>query len=347
MSGRSENAEGQPGQPDKQLKPGKLKRRRRLVQIGCFPFTFLLTACLLLVINVVLVSKAPSWVTDPDKYLTGQRVLGSLGALTGLHLVGTWLLGLIAAAMAAGAAAGQGGMLRQRLTILHRRAVVMAWVVFLLRFVLLIALVVSILLVRVHVSGTQISFVVFEDFKMNVNGVRHLSFIVASVVTLVVMLTQFLFGSFLRLRYSMALGALAATWSRRREWRLLAAVTGRTGAGMLGSLALLWGGALGILIFSTVRQPLSRSLPVDLHRAIFPALTWPAARNILILLALTVLICLYMIGQVVLPPVYLWLARRRLASRPVMNKRSARRWEVKQAEKTVLDPVAETVSGDA
>ncbi|MBN1313092.1 MAG: hypothetical protein JXB30_16900 [Anaerolineae bacterium] len=335
MSGQAKD--GQSDRPGKQLKRKNRQRRRRLLQVGGLPFTLMMAACLLLVVNGVFISKAPSWVTDPDEYLLGQRILGTLGTLTGLHLIGTWLLGLLGAAMAGAAAAGQGGMLRQRLTVLHRRTMIVAWAVFLLRWILLAALIVSAILADRYISNVSIT----GDDYFNVFGVEW----VISVVALVTLLIHLLSGPFLRLRYSMAVGALGATWSRQRRWRLLAAVTARTAAGLLGSVALLWGGVFGILIILTIRQPLSHSLPIDFHQIFFPALSWSMASSLLFLLGLTVLIWLYVIGQLVLPFCLLWLARWRLAHRVPVAERHIRRWEVASIEEAAL-PSASVKAAD-
>ncbi len=308
MSEQSDTIEGQPTRPAKPPKPRKSRTRWRLVQIGCLPFVCMLAGCLLLFVNLGLFSQAPSWVSDPEEYLLGQRIAGSLGALAGLQVIGTWLLGLVAAATAVGAAAGQGGMLRQRLAILRRRAAIMAWAVFLLRVMLLIALGISVVLAYMYIA----------DVRSSLRSSRspYTMEIVALISILGAGLVHWLSGPFLRLRYSMALGAWGASWTRRRDRRVWMALTARMGAGMCGSLALLWGSVLGILVVGMIRQPFSHSTSIDFRRVFFPFLPRDSWDSIILLLALSVLIVLYMMGQLILPPFYFWLARRRFASRP-------------------------------
>jgi hypothetical protein len=307
MSKQSSAAEGQTALLAKQPKPQKTTTGRRLMQIGCLPFILILVGCLLLFVNQVVVSQAPTGVSDPEEYVLGQRITGSLGTLIGLQVIGMWLLGLVAAATAAPAAAGQGEMLQQRLTILRRRVAIIAWGVFLLRVMLLIALVVSAALAYTYIADVRSSFRIARS--------PHPIEIVALASIVGTVLAHWLSGPFLRLRYSTALGVWGASWTYRRDQRVWMALTARMGVGMWGSLALLWGSVLGVLIIATIHQPFSRSATIDFQRVFFPFLPRDSWVEIVLLLGLSALIILYMIGQLALPPFYLWLARRRLAGR--------------------------------
>lgn len=296
--------------------PGKMsavpkRHRRRLLQIGCLPITLILTACLLLFVNLVAVSRAPTWVSDPEEYLLAQRITGSLGALAGLQIIGTWLLGVVAAATAAGAAAGQGGLLRKRLAVLRRRVVPAAWAIFILRVLVLIALAISAVLIYPYLVDFQGTW---TDFRIARRP--HISEIVTALLTLVTVLLHWLSGPFLRLRYSMALGAWGASWTRFRSRRVWMALTARMGAGMCGSLALLWSSLLGVLVLLTIGHPFSRSDALDFRRVLFPFLPRDSWESIVLLAGLSVAIILYMVGQLALPRFYLWMARRWLAGRP-------------------------------
>lgn len=330
MSGQSGVAEGQSVLPGMLPKTRKSHRRRWLLQLGCLPFSCMLAGCLLLFVNLVVFSQAPTWVSDPEEYLLGQRIAGSLAALAGLQVIGTWLLGLVSAAMAIGATAGQGGMLYQRLAILHRRAAVAAWAVFLLRVIVLIALVVSVVLSALYITDAGITVDIPRD--------SHFMEIVAMVSILSTVLVQWLAGPFLRLRYSMALGAWGASWTRLRRRRVWMALTARMGAGMCGSLALLWGSVLGILAIGIIRRPFSHSASIDFWQAFFPYLPKDSWNGIVISLGLSVLIILYMIGQIVLPRFYLRLTRRRLAGRPSAG--AQRRFANLHSESLENTPVA-------
>jgi hypothetical protein len=312
------------------MRPGSLRRRRRLVRLGCLPMTCALTVCLLLMVNLVVISKAPPWVTNPRDYLLGQRIVSTLSVLAGLNLISTWLLGLISAAMAAPAAAGQGGLLHRRLTILRRRTDVTAWTVFMLRLAFLIGCVVAVMLASTYLINAQSAR---EIDKTIVDLDRYVVWI---VFVLSVGVVHFLLGPFLRLRYSMALGGLAATWARLRDGRAWRAIMARTAANLLGVVVLLWSGSLGAIIFATIRHPFTHLYFLDFHRVFFPALTvsWEVGRMLLFSIGVALVLCLYMIGQLVLPPVYLWLARRRLARRSQGAEQSGRRWNPEQIEVT-------------
>lgn len=313
MTEQSGAVEDQLPFPAKPPRPGKPHARRRLLQIGCLPLTFMLVGCLLLFVNLGVFSQAPSWVSNPDEYLLGERLAGSLGLLAGLQVIGTWLLGLVAAGTAVPAAAGQGGMLRQRLAILRRRAAIAAWAVFILRVIFLTALAVSAVLAYQHITDVRNSFQISRN--------PHVMEVVALVSILSTALVQWLIGPFLRLRYSMALGAWGASWTHFRNRRVWMALTARMGAGMCGSIALLWGSTLGILVVGVIRQPFIRSAPVNLWWELFRFLPEDSWEGIVLLLGLSVLIVVYMVGQIALPPLYLWLARRRLAGRPSADAR--------------------------
>ncbi|MBN1427799.1 MAG: hypothetical protein JXB07_05390 [Anaerolineae bacterium] len=324
------------------MRPGSLRRRRRLVRLGCLPMTCALTVCLLLMVDLVVISKAPPWVINPRDYLLGQRIVSTLSVLAGLNLVSTWLLGLISAAMAAPAAAGQGGLLHRRLTILRRRTDMMAWAVFMLRLAFLIGFVVAVILASTYLTDAQSA----REINNTIVALRQ--YVVWVVFVLSVGLAHFLLGPFLRLRYSMALGTLAATWARLRDGRIWRAIMARTAANLLGVVVLLWGGSLGAIIFATIRRPFSRSALIDFHRVFFPALTvsWDVGRMLLFSIGVALALCLYMIGQLVLPPFYLRLARRRLAHGSQGAKQSGRRWNPKQIEGTSSQSASKGLAAD-
>lgn len=307
MSEKPGAVEQQPALSASQPKPRKSTSGRRLFQIGCLPFTFLLVGCLVLFVNLGLFPQAPSWVSDPDEYLLGQRIAGSLGLLMGLQVIGTWLLGLVAAGTAAAAAAGQGAMLYQRLTILCRKVRVVAAAVYMLRLIFLAALAISAVLGYLYLTDAGLASRQIRNL--------HIMEVAALVSVAAVLLIHWLVGPFLRLRYSMALGAWGASWTHRRHRRVWMALTARMGAGMCGSLALLWGSVLAVLVITTIREPSSRNPPLDLRQAFFPFLPRDSWEGIVFLWGLSALVVLYMVGQLALPPVYLWMARRRLASR--------------------------------
>jgi hypothetical protein len=292
-----------------------LRRSQRLARLGCLPFAFLLTICLLLVVNLGLITGPPYWVSDAHEYLLSQRILGSLGTLAGIQLVGSWLLGLVGAVAAASAVGGQGGLLRQRLAVSRRRIVLYAWAVFLLRWIFLIALVVCGVLAYASLASFRLSW---NDFRRTTGFFEVLAL---SVMTISVLL-QWMFGPFLRLRYSMALGAVVAVWTRARDARRWQAITVRLAEGMLGAFALLWGGTLGGVVVTSIRQPFSWSRTADFHQLYFRFLPRDSWVGIVVLFGLSGLILAHMLAQLVLPSLYLWLARRRLAGSLRRDKHS-------------------------
>lgn len=276
------------------------RKWRRLWQVGCLPMAIVLACVLVVAFNLLFFRRSPSWVSDSREYLVTGRLTLSLAVLVWLQALGTWVLGLLAAGSARRVAPGQAGTLPVRLAIARRRMRIPTAAVLVLRVAVLLVLVLFALYAYTRLFGHMMSW----DTTFELRRVSRV-FPFLAFATLVVLLLHWLAGPFLRVHYSTALGALAATWSRHADERLSLALSARLGAGMVGALAILWGYGLGMLVTLTVIQP----------RSFFPDPPEPSWRTqtVVYCLAVALGMSLYMIGQVVLPRFYVRLARRRLA----------------------------------
>ncbi len=283
------------------------RRWQRRIRVGCLPALLIFTCVLLSFLNTVPFVDVPSGIVDLNSFLIGGRIAISLQALFLLQLMGTWALGLVGAVVATRAAAGQGRFVAERLAILRNRASFLAWAVLALRLLFLAVVIMTLAFLYTPVLGTRLD----SDLASSIWLAIQLEPLEIGVV-LFVMLVSWLFGPFLRLRYSMALGALAATWSRRSDSRFWLAISARLAAGLLGMLLVLWGGALLNLISYALQNPnVGQGIPYNLPPVI--ASLSPLAQGTASWLAIAALLALYVAGQVFLPPLAIALARLRLA----------------------------------
>jgi hypothetical protein len=284
------------------------RRSRRLVRVGCIPATLLLTACLLPLFNLVTLQRAPLWVSNPREYLANQWMLRTLIMLAVIQLLGTWGLGLATASSGTVAARGQGSWLRPRLQIARRRTLVFALALALVRLILLLVIALAVVWNYVPLFGVRLDWFDLSDlwkaFKV---------FPIWVAGALVSGLLYWIVGPFLRLWYSSALGALAATWSKQRQEQVWLAFSARLGAGLAGVLALLWGGALITLIILSIFDPHYSTQSV--YPDLFPHQPHYIAQIIGAALVILIWVTLCTTGQLVLPEVFIWQAKRRLAAR--------------------------------
>jgi hypothetical protein len=279
--------------------------RQRAFQIGCLPATLLLASLMVVFFNAVSFNNVPYWVATPRSYVVGGRLVLSGGVLLGLQAVGTWMLGLIAASNGGNAVSGQGGLLQQRLVIARRRMSFLAWAVILLRLEVVVVLVLGALYAFTPLLGPPVRWNATTFIRMTF---ERWPLVVA--LTGAVTLIQWLAGPLLRMRYSAALGALAATWAKQPADRSSLALTARLGAGLAGYLAVVWGGGLTWLIVLTIMDPSYYSVSRFTGR---PSTLYPSSPEVLagylIVCGLTLVI---LAGQVFLPKIYVRAAQWRL-----------------------------------
>jgi hypothetical protein len=279
-----------------------------LVRVGCIPATLLLTLVFLPFFNLITLQRAPFWVTNPREYLADQWMLRTLIILAAIQLLGTWGLGLATASSGTVAARGQGGWLRPRLQVARRRMFVFALALALVRLILLLGIVLAVVWSYVHLFGVRLDWADLSDLR---RAFRACPIWVAGA--LVFGPLYWIVGPFLRLWYSSALGALAATWSKQRQEQVWLALSARLGAGLAGVLALLWGGALITLIILSIFDPHYSSQSV--YPKLFPRQPHYIAQLVGAALGVLFWVILCTTGQLVLPEVFIWQAERQLAAR--------------------------------
>lgn len=299
-----------PSQMQSTRRPGlrdNKRRRRLLITIGCLPVTIITALALILVLNFVFFFQAPTWIPDKTSYLVAGRLLLSLGTLASMQMLVTWGIGLMAAFMGLRAAAGQGGLLIRRLAVIRRRLEIGTWAVVALRLVVVLILVASAAYLFTSLLGFHLAWDFADSFSLFVSRYPALFGLAASIC-----LAQWLIGPFLRLRYSLALGALAGAWTRDRDYRPWLALSLRLGMGLAGLLALIWGITIVRLTVGIIFDPVGYpSLPQ--YPDLFPLLPPGAASAAMLTLQVAGLVLLHSVIQVILTQVALNSARARLA----------------------------------
>jgi len=296
---------------DEQLRRAKARQRSerrwwRAIRIGCLPVTLIGALLAVVTVNgIAYLNEGYQGILLSDSVINLHTLI-SLQALFLLQLAASWIVGLGASILGTRAAAARGGLIRQRAAILQGRVRFWAWAILALRvwFALIAAFGLAWMLAPT-LFGREPSYTMAATL-MWAARYETITFGLALFVGAI----SWLFGPFLRLRYSLALGALAATWSRRADERFWLAISARLWTGMLGAIAAVWGSALANLVYFAFQNP-------NTAQAIYqsPSLWWPAAQGSWLWLGITALLTLYMCGQAFLPPLFLRAARFRLAHR--------------------------------
>lgn len=311
----SEAAAGKPRRLTLPPVQGWTRRRRRAVfRVGCLPAATLAAFSAVVLVNLVTYQYVPSWVYDPLSYVLGGRLTVTLGTLAVLQLLATWYLGLHASVAGAAAVPGPGISPRPRLKVVRRRVRVAAWAVLLLRLMLLGVGLLGGLFVFSGWLGVRLSSQAATQIARTF-AVRPVLLAAAGLLGLI----QLVAGSFLRLRYSAALGALASALVSERDQRTWAAASARLGAGLVGALAAIWGGASGVLLLLIAYDPFYSGR----YRAIpnpFPFVPDYMSRLLMAASVAGAVLAVYLAGQILLPPLYIWLAGHILARRATTRR---------------------------
>jgi hypothetical protein len=279
--------------------------RQRAVRLGCIPAAALLGLGAVLAVNVLAIRSTPFWVLDPRAYQTERHLAATLVTLIVLAGLATWLAGLVGAASAAKAAGG-GSAVRRRLAVVWRRVVPLAWAAAAVRLLLLVGLAVAGLIMLEDLFGLYAWTGAAGEIAL---AVRHFPLVMVGTAGLLA--AYLLAGPFARLRYSTALGALAATWVRRRDERPWAGINAWLGAEMLGWLLLLWGIAAGMLTTLSIFDPSYDYAARGIE--LLPALPPAVGRILSIALGAAALAVLHLGGMALLPTLLIAWARRRAA----------------------------------
>ncbi len=180
-----------------------------------------------------------------------------------------------------------------------------AWAVLALRLMLLAAMLVGGALILTRWLGEPITVEGATQFRRAFEA-RPLLILLPGAVAL----AQVLAGPFLRMRASVALGALGATLAAQRERRAWVAASARLGAGLALALGLIWGTAGGVLLMVVSYDPFYSARYASLPQG-FPLLPEYIARVLLASLVVGGLAAINLAGQIALPPVYVRMADSR------------------------------------
>lgn len=228
------------------------KRGRLALRIGCVPAVILGTLLAILALSLLIFFQAPPSIPDPMSYLVGGRLALSLIAVAGFQALASWVLGLAGALIGMRAASGQGAFVRRRLAVLWRRVNIAAWTVVGLRVVLVLVVAVAALYLFTPVLGYHLRWDIADEIANF--WPRYIPFL---IVVILVCLAQWLVGPLLRLRYSLALGALGGAASQTRDQRPWLALSLRLGMDLAGLLTIAWGGTLLRILLGVIFDPVT------------------------------------------------------------------------------------------
>lgn len=277
-------------------------RRRWLLRFVCLVLALLGSLSLVGFITVITYRDAPSWITDVQSWRITGRLSAAGLALVSLQLILAWGLGLLGAI---GGAAGftTRGALRPRLIVQRRKMAAAAWALLGVRLALLLILLLAGALTLTPWLGHPFDASELEHTLL----ARPLLPVAAGCLLLVHLVA----GPWLRLRYSLTLGALAAAYTSVASRRRWSAVTARLAAGLAGILTLIWGSALGVLAVATAFDPFYTSQRSQMIPRLFPHVPSSIDEVLTVSLVIAVGLGVYLAGQIVLPGVTIWLAERR------------------------------------
>ncbi len=280
--------------------------RRWLIRFACATLALLGSLSLIVIITMITYRESPPWIGDVRVWRISGRLRLAVFALTGIQLILTWGMGLLGAV---GGAAGYTtrGALRPRLVVQRRKIAAGVWTVLSVRLMLLVVLLLAGVFAFTSLLGHPFSASSLEHTLL----VRPVLPLAAGFLILIHLLA----GPWLRLRYSLALGALAASRTASASRRGWSAVTARFGAGLAGILALIWGSALATLGALTAFDPFYTNQSYDVIPWIFPHIPASISQVLAVSLVSVVALGVYMTGQIVLPIIYIWLAERRTRRR--------------------------------
>lgn len=300
--------------------PARRIRMERWTRISCLPMMLLgcvagLGIALLIAIGDASTSVAVASLRD----VLADFTLISTVFLFGLQIAAVWIIGVQAARYASYSVSGEDVLFKTRLQVARQRMRMPLLSLLLVRTVLLMLLLMAVILTLNFPSIARGTF--FNDFRAVLSGWR-IAPLLMLVFFMLLLLHGFL-GPVLRLEYSMAIAAFGATFTRYRAERPSLAATARLGSGLILGLTFLWGLTIGATLVLVAIDPFSND---SLIQGIFPAqllrfrdFEWSSlgmtTRALYVVTGLTILLPLYMAGQVILTRVLYALTKRRLALR--------------------------------
>lgn len=284
-------------------RPTHISRRswRRILSIVLVLGIFL---CLLLPTAFLALfgfNNPPSWITDPYEYKVSSSLALAASVITFAIIAMSWLLGVVGAIAGGNALGGASRSLRRRLHIVRRRLAVITAMAVWLRISLLSILVIASVFAYTRYLGPQVQSGLPLTIR-EVVGRNTFSLILVAITVIF-----WLVAPILRTRYSTALGALAASYTKGRTERVSYALGARFGIELLGTLGGLWGTTIILLVVLSIVDPSSYRSSVPMPSGPIKVMGIP-----LIVLLLTMFAVVYGIGQIMLAEMYHSMAVSRM-----------------------------------
>lgn len=282
------------------------RRWLRSLRVVAAPAVFIIACAVLLFVNTVPFIDIASAYTVDIREQVASRLAASALALLILDAVGMWMLGVVAAILSSRMTLGQGVGIDLRLIVMQQRYAFLAWAASIIRALGLATAGIAVTLALTPAFGVKITSDLISSLSLDA---RYQPVTVS--LTAIIVLAGWTFGPFIRLRFSLALGMLAATWSKRPNERFWLALSARLFVEMLGSVAIVWGICLLNLVAYIAIDPLvgagiSNSLPAII--GMFPLDSVGGSNWLGIAIALSLLL----FGQLGLPFIFLRIVRWRL-----------------------------------
>ncbi|NDJ35526.1 MAG: hypothetical protein GYB64_12745 [Chloroflexi bacterium] len=240
-------------------------------------------------LSILAVPRAQPYHSDPQAFLIESRLQVAFAAALLLQALATWVLGMLAAGAGAQALDSDDTMPEALHQAQHD----------------LIHPLIAVILIRLIFVGiiAAIVLLAFDPGRRFFPDIASLEWILVEQPALALaaaaaVALQLIGGPVLRMRYSTALGALAATLTREKQARLPAAFNARMAAGTVLNLSYIWGvGVIGLILL-TLNDP-----NIDVSFVVSTSTIWPlpvdrSARAIVFGLATLIGLSVFTAGQI-------------------------------------------------
>nr|MBN1228346.1 hypothetical protein [Anaerolineae bacterium] len=285
----------------------------RLTRIGCLPAAVFVGLGGTAAAVFTFVPRVPYWVSDPMQYLWESRLAAALISLAIMQLLAGWVNGLAGAVMGTRLVVRETQSLWGTIVKKLREWMVLPLAVVVLRLIMLAVIGLGAVYAYTDLFGQYTYLAVatrLESMARDYPGLVIALFILGGI--------NVFLGPFLRLRFSIILGAWASALTPDQEARPWAGLSARFGAGLAGLMLPFWLVGLGTILVEFYCDPYYEAVARCQPGAIFPAALSSARLSILLtMIAVLAAVGLITVGQVVLSEVMILLANRRISGTSV------------------------------
>ncbi len=304
--------------PDLKQMPSRRIRFQRWARIGCLPEVLIasiigiLLALLLAVGNRTSIYAPPALRDIVESFLSGSIVF-----VVAIQIGAVWVLGLQAAHYGSQTVAGGTASFKPRIAVMWQRMRIPLLSVISARLIILGLF--STLVIATISARLPVGYWILGDYLLYRAVARSAPLLI--MLLLLFGIVHAFVGPWLRLWYSLHLGAFAATNTQFRHEQASLAATARVLSGLLVALAFIWGlpifGSVFVLFIEpTLQLNQPSGTPIaDVFRQLFD---WrnlsPYTQALYVMVAIVVLIPIHTAGQLILSTVLRFLTLRRLSS---------------------------------